>query len=80
MKRSEKRILTTHTGSLPRPDDLLAMIDAREEGKAVERAQLDGRIAAAVAAVVKRQAETGIDVISDGEMGKVGYSTYPRIA
>jgi 5-methyltetrahydropteroyltriglutamate--homocysteine methyltransferase len=78
MKRSDKRILTTHTGSLPRPDDLLAMIDAREEGKPVDRAQLDARTAAAVAAVVKRQAEIGIDIINDGEMGKAGYSIYPK--
>src|SRR5579884_108500 len=69
MKRSDHRILTTHTGSLPRPDDLLAMLDEREVGKPVDRAQLDARIASAVAATVKRQAEIGIDVVSDGEMG-----------
>jgi len=78
MKRSDHRILTTHTGSLPRPDDLLAMLDEREVGKPVDRAQLDARIASAVAATVKRQAEIGIDVVSDGEMGKVGYSIYPK--
>ncbi|HTW86544.1 MAG TPA: cobalamin-independent methionine synthase II family protein [Candidatus Binataceae bacterium] len=78
MKRSDHRILTTHTGSLPRPADLLAMIDEREAGALHDRAQLERRIAAAVAETVKHEAEIGIDVINDGEMGKVGYSTYPK--
>ena len=68
MKRSEHRILTTHVGSLSRPADLLASFRARAEGKA-EPAHA-ATLAQAVASVVKRQRETGIDIVNDGEFGK----------
>ena len=76
MKRSSERILTTHTGSLPRPEDLAAMLYARERQEAVDEAKFQSRVREAVAAVVKQQIECGIDVVNDGEAGKVGYSTY----
>ena len=76
MKRSTDRFLTTHTGSLPRPDDLVRIMYAREEGVPVERDALDRRIALAVEEVVRKQADAGIDVVNDGEMSKPSYATY----
>jgi 5-methyltetrahydropteroyltriglutamate--homocysteine methyltransferase len=76
MLRSTERFLTTHTGSLPRPDDLVRMMFAREEGVPVEAEALKSRIRSAVAAVVEKQADTGIDIVNDGEMGKPSYATY----
>ena len=78
MKRSTDRILTTHTGSLPRPMDLAAMLEAFDSGAAPDRETFEPRVRAAVAEVVKIQVESGVDVVSDGEQGKVGYSTYVR--
>jgi 5-methyltetrahydropteroyltriglutamate--homocysteine methyltransferase len=76
MKRSVDRFLTTHTGSLPRPDDLIRMMFAREEGVPVERAALAARIHSAVVEVVRKQADAGIAVVSDGELSKPSYATY----
>jgi 5-methyltetrahydropteroyltriglutamate--homocysteine methyltransferase len=76
MKRSTERFLTTHTGSLPRPEDLIRDMFAKEEGVPVERAALSERIRTAVAEIVKRQAEAGVDVVNDGEMSKPSYATY----
>jgi 5-methyltetrahydropteroyltriglutamate--homocysteine methyltransferase len=76
MKRSTERILTTHVGSLPRPPDLLAMIQAKERGEAVDNAVFDARVKSAVAEAVKRQAEAGIDIPADGEMGRFGFIPY----
>jgi 5-methyltetrahydropteroyltriglutamate--homocysteine methyltransferase len=76
MKRSTRRILTTHTGSLPRPQDLLAIMIAKESGEPYDRETLNASIRSAVAATVRRQAEAGVDVINDGEMSKPGYSNY----
>ena len=70
------RILTTHAGSLPRPTDLIDLIWARMDGQVVDRAQLEDRMRSAVAEVVAKQKDLGIDVISDGEMSKPGFSTY----
>jgi 5-methyltetrahydropteroyltriglutamate--homocysteine methyltransferase len=78
MKRSTDRFLTTHTGSLPRPDDLIRMMYAKEEGVPVDRAALGARVAAAVAEVVGKQAAAGIDVVNDGEMSKPSYATYAK--
>lgn len=69
-------IPTTHAGSLPRPDDLADMIWARMDGQEVDDAALEERIRGAVQEVVARQREAGIDLISDGEMSKTGFSTY----
>lgn len=76
MKRSTERILTTHTGSLPRPADLLALIQARENGEPIDEAAFGSRVASAVAEVVGQQVAAGIDVVSDGEMGKPSFATY----
>src|SRR5262245_29408410 len=57
MKRSIERFLTTHTGSLPRPDDLIRMMYAKEEGVPIDRAALSARVRSAVAEVVKKQAD-----------------------
>jgi len=70
------RILTTHAGSLPRPDDLADMVWARIDGKEVDDGELGAKIDEAVDRVVARQREVGLDVISDGEMSKSGFSTY----
>ena len=76
MKLSTGRFLTTHTGSLPRPDDLIRMMFAKEEGVPVDPAALGARVRSAVAEVVRKQAEAGIDVINDGEVSKPSYATY----
>jgi 5-methyltetrahydropteroyltriglutamate--homocysteine methyltransferase len=76
MIRSINRFLTTHAGSLPRPDDLVRIMYAKEEGRAVDRAELATHIRDAVARVVAQQKETGIDIVSDGEMSKPSYATY----
>jgi 5-methyltetrahydropteroyltriglutamate--homocysteine methyltransferase len=78
MKQSTERFLTTHTGSLPRPDDLIRIMFAKEEGLPIERAPLEARIRTAVAEVVRKQVEAGIDVVDDGEMSKPSYATYPK--
>lgn len=76
MQRSTDRFLTTHAGSLPRPDDLIRMMYAKEEGVPVEPKALAARVRTAVAEVVKKQAYAGIDLINDGEMSKPSYATY----
>jgi 5-methyltetrahydropteroyltriglutamate--homocysteine methyltransferase len=76
MKRSTERFLTTHTGSLPRPEDLIRAMYAKEEGVPVDPAALGARVASAVEEVVRKQAEAGVDVINDGEMSKPSYATY----
>jgi 5-methyltetrahydropteroyltriglutamate--homocysteine methyltransferase len=76
MKQSVERFLTTHTGSLPRPDDLIRMMFAREEGVPVDRAALGARVRSAVAEVVRKQADAGIAVVNDGELSKPSYATY----
>jgi 5-methyltetrahydropteroyltriglutamate--homocysteine methyltransferase len=78
MKRSTDRILTTHTGSLPRPADLTAMLEALDTGAALDAAAFEARVRRAVADIVRMQVEAGVDVVNDGEQGKVGYSTYVR--
>jgi 5-methyltetrahydropteroyltriglutamate--homocysteine methyltransferase len=78
MKRSTGRILTTHTGSLPRPDDLAQMVYDGAEGKPVDQAAFAARAAAAVREAVRKQADAGIDVVSDGEMSKVGFANYVK--
>jgi len=72
------RILTTHVGSLPRPQDVVDVVFAEDRGDAVDRAEYDRVIAAAVADRVAHQVGAGVDVVSDGEMSKIGYATYIR--
>jgi 5-methyltetrahydropteroyltriglutamate--homocysteine methyltransferase len=76
MIRSEERILTTHTGSLPRPDDLIRMMFASMEGIPVDAEALADRIRSSVHEIVDRQRASGIDIVNDGEMSKPSYATY----
>ena len=76
MKRSTERFLTTHTGSLPRPEDLIRMMYAKEEGVPVDPVALAARVKSAVAEVAKRQIDAGVDLVNDGEMSKPSYATY----
>jgi 5-methyltetrahydropteroyltriglutamate--homocysteine methyltransferase len=78
MKRSTDRILTTHTGSLPRPADLTATLEAYDAGTAPDPETFAVRVRRAVADIVRKQVEAGVDIVSDGEQGKVGYSTYVK--
>jgi 5-methyltetrahydropteroyltriglutamate--homocysteine methyltransferase len=78
MLRSTDRILTTHTGSLPRPTDLIEMIRAREQGNPDDETAFQSRVREAVAEVVRLQVDAGIDIVSDGEEGKPGYATYVK--
>ena len=76
MKRSTDRILTTHTGSLPRPKDLAEMLRKLDAHESLDEAEFQQRVRSAVAETVALQRKSGIDVVNDGEEGKVGYSTY----
>jgi len=71
-------ILSTHAGSLPRPDDLRAMIADKAAGKAYDEAALAERLPSAVAEVVKMQMDCGIDLVNDGEYGKSNFTNYVR--
>lgn len=70
------RFLTTHVGSLPREDDLIEIMFAKEDGLPLDMVAVDARIAEAVQFVVDRQAEAGLDIINDGEQSKPSYATY----
>jgi len=76
--RSVERFLTTHTGSLPRPPDLIRMMFAKEEGVPVDAAALGARIRDAVAETVRRQVDAGVAIVNDGEMSKPSYATYVK--
>ncbi|MFN8526972.1 MAG: cobalamin-independent methionine synthase II family protein [Chloroflexota bacterium] len=76
MRRSTDRVLTTHTGSLQRPARLLEMIQARDQGAAVDEAAFAAAKREAVADVVRKQAAVGIDVVNDGELGKPSFASY----
>jgi 5-methyltetrahydropteroyltriglutamate--homocysteine methyltransferase len=78
MKRSTDRILTTHTGSLPRPSDLLPLIAAAESGNAADAKRSQARVQSAVAEVVRKQVDAGVDIVNDGEASKPSYSTYVK--
>ena len=78
MELSRDRILTTHVGSLPRPEALRAMLVAREAGEAVDDEAFADQVSAAVERVVRRQVEIGIDAVSDGETAKISYATYVK--
>ena len=77
MKRSTEHILTTHTGSLPRPPELLDALQCRDRGEG-DGKRLDEQVRAAVADVVRRQVDAGVSVVNDGEAGKIGYATYVK--
>jgi 5-methyltetrahydropteroyltriglutamate--homocysteine methyltransferase len=71
-------ILTTHIGSLPRPDDLMALLRDQDAGRPSDPAAFDARVRAAVDDIVRAQVATGLDIVNDGEQGKVDYSTYVK--
>ena len=71
-------ILTTHTGSLPRPDDLVQIMWAKGDGIPIDEAALARRVAAAVHEVVDRQVDAGVGIVNDGEMSKPSYATYVK--
>jgi 5-methyltetrahydropteroyltriglutamate--homocysteine methyltransferase len=73
-----ERILTTHVGSLPRPQEVVDVVFAEDRGEPVDRDEYERVIAAAVKDRVRHQVDAGIDVVSDGEMSKIGYATYIR--
>ncbi len=77
-QQNTDRIMTTHVGSLPRPHDLLDVMKARLEGREYDEAAYQARVQAAVTECVHRQAETGIDIVCDGEQSKPGFFTYVR--
>ena len=75
---STDRILTTHAGSLPRPDDLREMVTAKSFGNPYDSAALQARLPQAVAEVVERQLACGVDIVNDGEFGKSNFTNYVR--
>ncbi|MEK7782390.1 MAG: cobalamin-independent methionine synthase II family protein [Candidatus Binatota bacterium] len=78
MKRSTERILTTHAGSLPQPDDLKEMVVAKNNGRPYDQEALTRRVRSAVAEVVRKQIDCGLDIVNDGELGKANFSRYVR--
>jgi 5-methyltetrahydropteroyltriglutamate--homocysteine methyltransferase len=76
MKTSTERILTTHVGSIPRPEGIRSLLRARLAGQRIDEAELAARATEAVADVVRRQGEVGLDVVSDGEMSKTSFLGY----
>jgi 5-methyltetrahydropteroyltriglutamate--homocysteine methyltransferase len=77
MRKSDQRILTTHVGSLPRNPVLRDLLVRQDRGESIDEAELARQVEAAVAMVVRRQLEAGIDIGNDGEQPRVGFSTYP---
>src|SRR5881409_2755418 len=78
MQRSDERFLTTHTGSLPRPPDLIRAMFAKEEGVPVDPAALGEQIRAAVVETVRKQVAASVAIVNDGEMSKPSYATYVK--
>ena len=78
MNTSHERILTTHVGSLPRPQNVVDMLFAQDRGEDFTLTEFDAVMRTSVAAVAEQQVEAGVDVISDGEMSKISYATYIR--
>jgi 5-methyltetrahydropteroyltriglutamate--homocysteine methyltransferase len=78
VKRSTDQILTTHTGSLPRPKDLLRLLQEREEGRLASETELADRTRSAVQAIVQKQRDTGLAVVNDGEQGRADYTIYVK--
>lgn len=76
MQRSTQRILTTHTGSLPRPQDLITLLTAKEQGQKYDTVAFADWVRSATMEIVHQQVACGVDVVNDGETGKIGYSTY----
>ena len=78
MIKSEKRIMVTHAGTLPRPEDVTKLLYARAAGAPVDANVLAGKVKDVVADVVRQQAEIGIDSVNDGEISKANFTFYIR--
>jgi 5-methyltetrahydropteroyltriglutamate--homocysteine methyltransferase len=78
MKRSTQRILTTHTGSLPRPPKVVELLLAEQKNPGARTAELAAAVRAAVADVVAKQVDCGLDIINDGEQGRTDYTTHVK--
>lgn len=78
MKTSQERILTTHVGSLPRPQAVVDMLFAQDRGDDFNLTEFDAVMRTAVAAIADQQVKAGVDAISDGETSKISYATYIR--
>jgi 5-methyltetrahydropteroyltriglutamate--homocysteine methyltransferase len=78
MQRSTGRLLTTHIGSLPRPDSLKELLLARDQGRPYDEDALNTSVTSAVGETIQRQAEVGLDVVADGEMSKNSFVNYVR--
>jgi len=78
MKRSADRLLTTHAGSLARPDDLREMLVAKDEGRPYDAAALTTRVRSSVRDLVRQQIAVGLDIVNDGEQSKRNFTTYAR--
>ena len=78
MKRSTQRMLTTHTGSLPRPADVVELLLHEQEHPGAETAKLKDAVRRAVAEVVEKQVACGLDIINDGEQGRTDYTTHVK--
>ena len=76
MKRSTERILTTHTGSLPRTAKVIELLLAEQQNPGARKAELTAAVREAIAHVVQKQIESGIDVINDGEQGRTDYTVH----
>jgi 5-methyltetrahydropteroyltriglutamate--homocysteine methyltransferase len=76
--KSFDRILTTHVGSLPRPQEVVDLLFAQDRGEAVDAAKFNATISGAVVDAINKQSSAGVDIVSDGEMGKISYATYIR--
>ena len=76
--KSSDRILTSHVGSLPRPQEVVDLLFAQDRGEAIDAGKFDATIRGAVADALNKQAGAGVDIVSDGEMGKISYATYIR--
>jgi len=78
VKTSNERILTTHVGSMPRPQYVVDQLFAQDKGEAYDEAEFDAVMTRAVKEVAQKQVDSGVDIISDGEMSKISYATYMR--
>ena len=78
MQTSSERIFTTHVGSLPRPDALAELLLKKERGEDFSIQELEDQTRIAVSEIVRKQSEIGVDIVSDGEMSKIAYSTYAK--
>src|SRR4051794_5158111 len=76
MKRSKERILTTHVGSLARPDALIPLLRLKERGQPYDRENFAGLVREAVADMVRKQVATGVDIVTDGEQSKASFFGY----